>query len=151
MLLIAIFSSSGVFCMPKKPQFCILKEEGGCTSVHLYVCLLFLPDWLPWAVSSIVLCNITNPDCVCNIPSTKSSLFNEARNAAKFPGLILITLVSGGEFPPCLIYGLGLILVKELKICFQLDFADKTIAPCCCTREAVGKAESAGGIPLTCF
>lgn len=115
----------------------------------LYVCLLFLPDWLPWAVSSKVLCNITNPDCVCNISSTKSSLFNEARNAAKFPGLILIPLVSGGEFPACLMYCLALILVKEFKICFQLAFSDKIIAPCCCTRGAVGKAESAGGTPLT--
>lgn len=118
----------------KKPQFCTLKEESGCTSVHLYVCMFFLPEWLPWAVSFKVLCNITNLDCVCNISSTKSGLFNEARNAAKFPGLILITLVSGEEFPPCLICWLGLILVKELKICFQLDFADKTTAPCCCTR-----------------
>lgn len=81
------------------------------------MCLLILLEWLPGAVSSKILFNVTNLDCVCNKSSTKRSLFNEARNAAKFPGLIPIPLMSAGEFPPCLVCWLGLIWVRQFKIC----------------------------------
>lgn len=74
--------------------------------VHLCICMCacnFCLSGFP-GLSAQKFSNITNLDCVCNISSAKSGLFNEARNAAKFLGLILIPLVSGGKFPPCLIY-----------------------------------------------
>jgi len=112
------------------------------------MCLLILPEQLPEAVSSKALFNVTNLDCVCNKSSTKRVLFNETRNAAKFPGLIPIPLMSAGEFPPCLVCWLCLIWARELKICSRVIFADEFIAPLCCAREAAGKADGTGGIPL---
>ena len=126
--------------MPRKTVL-HFKERKCCTSVHLHVCLLILPEWLSWAVSSKVLFNITNLDCVCNKSSAKRGLFNEARNAAKFTILIPIRLMSAGKFPPCLVCWLGLIWVRELKICVWVGFADKFIALLCCARESVGKAQ----------
>lgn len=91
--------------------------------MRLYMCLLILPEQLPRAVSSKILFNVTNLDCVCNKTSTKRGLFNKARNAVRFPGLIPILLMSAGEFPPCLVCWFGLIWVRELKICLcrQVD------------------------------
>lgn len=113
------------------------------------MCLLILPEQLPGAVSSEVLFNVTNLDGVCNKSSTDRGLFNEAGNAAKFPGLIPIPLMSAGEFPPCLVCWLSLIWVREIKICVQTGFADKLIVPLCRAGVAAGNADSTGGIPLT--